>query len=439
MAAVLITSFAVPLTEAETTRLREMASDLRFLLSEHDVHDRIQLRLHALRYRNLKTFAVMADDRPGVRTAVSADIIDSAEAGLTPDQIATARVVSAQLLSAWVSASTKDLEEVKAAAENKVMRLPALVSKATLISFRQKFEREHGRQNDGTWPCASMIEKRLEECEEGVFNAQPLSEVICVDAAGEEASDITEIGNSIRLRRAPKAIPLPVTTEQLRTRMRTLAVSYVVAGYKHASRLWLRTATLPVFLQYVEYILGDQVAGYVLDQEGVHATASWPTVLTYEINIRKATVRAVLYDDLDFEAALLRSCRDLSVKERFFTTPTAIISANRTGRSGGASRGSDSSSPKPEPKSAAAKRRARKTNAGTKTVVKTVTKAEGRGQGKGKGQSKGQMQKTPDGRLICGFVNTPQGCVKSTCQFLHVCNVCYSPGHVAGSPDCPGK
>ena len=255
--ALLLATFPVALNDTEEISLREISSDLRFLFGEFEVHDRIQLKFHELRYRSLKTFSVFADDRAGVRAAFSADVADITEAGLSADQKAMVRVASAQVLAAWVSASTRDLEEVRAAAENKVMRLPQLVSRAGLVALRQRFEKDHGRQNDATWPCAALIERRLEECEEGSFVAPPLSEVISVEAAGDEAVEIMEVGSALRVRKAPRAIAMPATTEQLRTRLRTLAISYIIASYRHQSRLWLRSATLPVFLNYVEYLLGD--------------------------------------------------------------------------------------------------------------------------------------------------------------------------------------
>ena len=431
--ALLLGSMATPLSQAEEANLNELASDLRYLLCEYDVHDRVQLRFHQLRYRSLKTFTVFADDRAGVRNAFTADVADINEAGLTADQQATVRVMSAQVLSAWVNASTKDVEEVRAAAENKVMRLPNLISRTGLIEFRKRFEREHGRQVDSIWPCASLIERRLEECEEGAFSAPPLSEVISVEAAGEEATEITEVGLNLRVRRSPKAISLPVTTEQLRNRMRTLAISYVVASYKHQSRLWLRTATMTLFASYVEYLLGDTVANFHLDQDGISVQASWTTVLGYELNIRKLVTRLVLYDGLDFETALVRAMADLACKSQYFLTPTALLTAARGGRGSGPTAGTNLQvHDANKPLSARAKKKAR---AKAKIPVKTVAKAKGASLAKAKGKGKGKMQKTPDGRLICGFVNLPQGCVKTECTYLHVCSLCYDPDHVAS--ECP--
>ena len=433
MTALLLNAFLVPLTEIETEALSTMSSDFRFLLAELEIPDKVQLKLVTLRYKSMRTYVAMADDRPAMRAAIAADVLDAAEAGLTADQIAQVRVITASLLAAWTTASTRETEETRAAADNKIMRLPVLVSRSGLIAFRLKFETEHGRTHDSVWPCASLIEKRLEEVEEGVFAAQPLSEIISVEAAGDEVTDFQDLGVNIRVRKVPKAIAMPQTTEDFRQRMKTLAISYVIAGYKHSSRLWLRTATLPVMAAYVEHILSDQVAAYHLDSEGVSVRASWPTVLAYELAMRKLVVRKVLYENLDFGTALSSAMQDLQCRERHFITPTALITAARGHLPGPAQQGPPpdafSSKGKGVGKSASAKKRARAREAKEGGPKAKVAKG---GKGKGKGK---QMQKTPDGRLICGFVNLPQGCVKPKCNFLHCCDICFALDHV--SANCP--
>ena len=439
MTAIMLNSFAVPLTDAQNVELNTMSSEFRFLLSEVDVPEKIQVRLTELGYRSMRTYVAMADDRAALRVAIAADVLDAAELGLTQAQIALVRVITASLLAAWTTASTRDAEPIRAAADNKVMRLPALVSRSGLVGFRQRFERENGRIQDCVFPCASLIERRLEEVEERIFCAQPLSEIISVEAAGDEVTDFQDLGVNIRVRKTPKAINLPGTTEEFRQRMKTLAVSYVIAGYKHSSRLWLRTATMQCFTNYVEHILSAEVAAFHLDSEGISVKASWPTVLNYELNMRKLVVRKVLYEDLDFQTALNAAMIDLQCRERYFITPTALLTAAKGGRgSTTTTLAREVQIGKPglpgQGQSPQAKKRAKAAEAKKgkgKGVMKTIVKEE---KGKGKGKTN-LMSKTPDGRWICGFVNTAAGCVKPKCNFLHCCNLCYATDHVAAN--CP--
>ena len=169
-----------------------------------------------------------------------------------------------------------------------------------------------------------MLEQRIQEVEEGNLTAQPLTDILSEEDGPDENFVMLDSGGAIRTRKAPKAIPLPATTEEFRNRMKTLAITYTAACYKHSSRVWLRSTSPAVWLEYVEYILGDQVAAYHLDSSGQTVIASWSTVLAYEHAIRKLMVHRVLYESEDIATALRFACKDLSVKERYFITPTAL-------------------------------------------------------------------------------------------------------------------
>ena len=424
MAAIFLGTLATGLTAAEQTELNTSGSDLLFLWAEHDVPLRVQLRLTRMGYRSMQMFGVWADDRAGIRAAYSLNIMDVTEAHLTPAQMADVTLHGNQLLAAWMTASLRAVEEVRLATDAKLLRLPVMISRPNLIALRTRFELAHGRQADAVFPCASMIEKRLEEVEEGSLSATPLSEVISVDSSGEEYTSIQEVGVSVRVRKAPKAIATPTTTEELRSRFETLAISFTIAGYRHANRLWIRTATLAVWLDYVKYLLSDKVALYQLDQEGISIRASWTTVLSYDFNMRRLVCRKVLYDNMDFAAALAFARDDLSCKEQYFISPTAYLAASKkvlplmtaqlqTKGKGG--KGGQGDKRKADPKAAGPPPKAR-------------AKAKGKGGG-GKAQ---RYKKTPDGRLICRFVNGPGGCNKgANCDFVHVCNKCLAPDRTA--------
>jgi hypothetical protein len=274
-----------------------------------------------------------------------------------------------------------------------------------------------------------MIERRLEEIEDGSLSAPPLSEVISQDAAGDEMTTIQEVGVQVKVRRSPKSIPLPITTEQFRQRIETLAISYILAAYKHSSRLWLRTASMQVWDKFVRYILSDEIALYALDSNGISVRATWDTVLMYEHQIRKLAVRKILFESFDFETAMEAARTDLVIKERYFISPTAILSA--MGRNGGSS----ASAPQSSTQGAAVpggrgpggglsnkQKRAAKATSSKAPVLKTTAK-----KGKGKG-SKGS-NKTPDGRIICLNFNTLKGCSYANCKFVHVCSSCFDTDH----------
>jgi hypothetical protein len=145
---------------------------------------------------------------------------------------------------------------------------------------------------------------------------------------------------------------------------------------------------------------------------------------------------------MDFEAALDFAMNDLSCKEQYFITPTALLNsaARRTGSSNvqaapaqhakGKGNGSDSKDPYMSSK----KRKLAARQLWLDNFKESNSnKGEGKGNKKGAGKKGGKshLKKTPDGRLICQFYNRQNGCSKATCDFVHVCSNCFSEDHAA--------
>ena len=64
---------ATALSAQERVLLDSMSSDLRFVLSEFEIPDRIQLRAVELGYKSLVLYAVLGDDRPAVHALIATD------------------------------------------------------------------------------------------------------------------------------------------------------------------------------------------------------------------------------------------------------------------------------------------------------------------------------------------------------------------------------
>ena len=432
---------ATALSAPERVRLDSMSSDLRFILSEFEIPDRIQLRAVELGYKSLALFAVLGDDRPSVRALIATDFfLNAQEPNLDADLALQARLMSAQILAAWLSAGTRATEEAKQSADNRLLRLPNLISRTALTALRMKYELAHTRVSDKIYPCASLLEKRMEEVEEGGITAPPLTEVISVEEADDEQIQLSDNGSNIRIRKAPKAIPQPATTEQLRQRLRTLSIAYTIVSYKHSSRLWLRTSTHDVWLNYTDYLLSDQVASYNLDTDGCSIKAAWKTVLEYDMGMRKLACRKITYDGQDFKTAIEFAMNDLQCRERYFVTPTALINASlakkphvATGTAVPPPLKSVSDPTDGPSKHGKLKSRKQAQRARQKERAKSEAKSEAvRVLPPGFPDAKrAKIARTPDGRNICGFFQLPAGCRKQNCSYLHVCDKCYGnhPAH----------
>ena len=121
---------------------------------------------------------MLGDDRPSVRALIATDFfLNAQEPNLDADLALQARLLAAQTLAAWLSTDTRATEEAVQSADNGLLRLPNLISRTALTALRTKYELARTRVSDKIYPCASLLEKRMEEVEEGGITAPPLSEV----------------------------------------------------------------------------------------------------------------------------------------------------------------------------------------------------------------------------------------------------------------------
>ena len=190
MASVFLATIGTPLTDQQRVELGEIDSELRFLLAENDVAEVVQLRLRALGYKTMAMFSVLSDTRAQVRETVSRDIVDSTAVGLTVVEIQLARLISNQIVASWLVASQRLVEEIRINSDNRALRLPMVLSKPALLSLRQRYEAEKGRTSDHIYPCTSLIERVLEEIEEGSFSALPLTDIVAIEDSKEETTSL---------------------------------------------------------------------------------------------------------------------------------------------------------------------------------------------------------------------------------------------------------
>ncbi|CAE8592677.1 unnamed protein product [Polarella glacialis] len=290
---------------------------------------RLQAKIAQKGYTSMALFSVMAAGRVELEArAVRSFLLDPAATSLTPDQVDLVEITTAKLVAAWMEAKQRFEEHNKLNSASRASNLPMIIPKALLVSLRGRFEALHGRISDKVYPCAHMVEVRIEEVEEGTLSATPLEEVICVELGQDTFSSDSVSIHGVRFRKAPKAIAAPKNTEELRTRFKTLAMAFVLSSFKHTSTLWLRTVSMEAFAEYVEYLLSEHVASYQLDQDELSLKATWSTALGYDLAMRKRMVRSITYPPhLDFAAAMKQAMQDPVVRERRFITPTALITA----------------------------------------------------------------------------------------------------------------
>ncbi|CAK0887969.1 unnamed protein product [Prorocentrum cordatum] len=402
----------------------QLAADLRFLLEEKEVPDAVQDAMAGQGYNTLNRFALLDDDRARVRAVLTRDFgLDPAAGG---EGGPAARLAIVKAIDAWETACRRAEEDRKQEAEAKSARLPKLIGKATHLSMRKAAQQIHGAIEDRAAPGAPLVEQVMEMIEESNMGAVPLTQVVSIeDGDDSKMGAAVDMSGIIRLRRGKTEISAPTDPEAFRKRVRTLALAYVYARLRHPGRPALKSASVELFNEYLEYILGDHVRGLTAKdlQGNIVSRPSWNQVMHYDHQIRKERARMMNFGKT-FEQALRDAWNDTSLRDRLFITQVAASAA--TGRAAEDSHRSRS------PRLALMDGPSGRGSGGTprRGGGRGGGRGRSRGQGRGKGGGKNRLggeillRKTPDGRNICFACNNERENCRGDCGAVHVCRIC---------------
>jgi hypothetical protein len=253
--------------------------------------------------------------------------------------------------------------------------------------------------------------------------------------------------NRFRLKEGMKEISMPSSSEDLRRRIQTLAISFYLAKVRHPNRPFLVDAEPDIWLPHVEFILNEEVAG--LEARGADGRilhkADWALVLSYEYQIRREAVRLILYEQITLGEALERARKDMQLRERYFTTPLGFCAMAALQNFSALSLSPSSSASTAASVSDSPTKWKRVKKPWTEKIVKKPWTEKGKGKGKGKEGGKGKRKgkemarETPDGRKLCfAFNSAAEGCAGG-CGFVHACRLCFGthPAHRCGQGGPP--
>ena len=291
---------------------------------------------------------------------------------------------------------------------------------------------------DRCFPCQALVERRFEEVEEGEVRADALTDVASVEEAAKDdvmGAQLDKDG-TFKFRRTTKQVPLPVTREQLRNRVKMLGITFQLAALRHNTRLWLRDVTPEVWLSHLEYVLGEDVAQFEQTVLEVKIRPPWNVVLTYEYQIRKEACRLVLFEGSTLGVAMKTARDSTTVKEKYFSTPTNCAAAVAVAQ-GDASRKRTWEGAQVDG--------SRKGDGGGKGGKAAAKGGKSSGKGKGgtgpggdpppppAGGTPRGHQRTPDGRSICYRFQRGRCSAGKKCNYAHVCQFCLSESHAGNA------
>ena len=382
------------------------SSDLRFLLSSHNVDELSQAKLFGNGIHTLAKFAAFVTSEDELTKVLKASF------GLDPEESLKVRGQVASYLVAWQTAKTRIKMQAEAEATSELREWAKPIPQTDYVAMRHAYAKSYNELEDKQIPSKEYLEKKLHELENGEFRAEALTEVVSRDEVDPDTlMPVWDAKGHIAVKRGNATVAMPTGPEQLRMRLTVMASTLIMMRMKHTARNELKDITPAFFEKYKDYLLGDYVYGLRASDDYGGMIPPWTLVLSYEHAIRKHAIRKHCYktmaqQGLPFKLALEKSWKEATVKERHFTTPLALY----------AKRGY------------------------TATATSTATPDATTGKGsKGKGKFKGKKghARTPANKPICFRYNSKGGCKKKAkCHFEHVCTLCFG-NHPA--TDCPQK
>ena len=397
-------------TEAEMMAEVSLAdSDLVYFFEDHGLALALQYSLVHAGFNSLRRFIGLGDAKATFRTAVAAELQLDAN---TP----AGRLSLSVLVGIWDAAGQYTTKEIALRAESKALGIPKVASTTERTAMRKVMENRFGKRESAELPAASYLAEKLSEMEDNEPTAAKLDEIISADDL--EVQQMAQGVNThglIQMMRTKSKTTLPSDPEQLRLRLKVESNLWLMMQTKFPNRGWLQQLTPEAFDKYTTYLLGRKCHGLMVSSssdigESVPLNPPWSLVLQYDYQLRKSAFKQVREDNVSLKEALEVVVKDQELKELHFLTPLAHQAKRHS-----------AVSPPPQPFKEQLKtnpvKEARKVRKAAARLLKQKANGKGKGGGKGKGKAM-----TPDGRLICGGYNHPQGCTYANCNRVHVCN-----------------
>lgn len=381
-------------------------SDLQFIFQDCGIGERVQYDV-GQHYRSIRRFSAIADDRAGVRQALVDDF------QLRPDTAAN-RAAIAAVVAAWDASKHAQDEDTRIRQEAKGLGTPRPLPHTDRSAMLRAIETARGEEVcEKDQPSTEYIAMVLEEIEQDEFAAHSLDEVTSRrDSQSLQLQSTLDQSGRLRITRQRPKGKLPMSTEELRQKIRVEANALLMIASKLRNKVYLRGLEQRHYDRYIEYLLSERCYHMEIpgpDGEKSPLAPPWHILLNYEYEMRKKAYKTAHRNGTPLGQALQEATENTEIKELHFTSPVTFSVMQR------------------QPK------QARYSEYQGKGKEQT---GGGKGKGGKKGKGKGDGKKvsvlpgtqlqlvthTPDGKEICYRYNMKKGC-DGKCGRAHVCRV----------------
>ena len=136
-----------------------LSPDLAFLMNDKGIESAVQQKVLGLGVVSVNHFALLADDRAGLRKFLKDFLEDVDDPNATTEGRLARRMSHVKFIDVW-ACKVRSEEPRKVEAEQRASKLPLELEGNELVSIRKGFEQKQGRVSDEEWPDEPLIERK---------------------------------------------------------------------------------------------------------------------------------------------------------------------------------------------------------------------------------------------------------------------------------------
>jgi hypothetical protein len=233
-----------------------------------------------------------------------------------------------RILTVWEACRASAAVELKHQAERSLQALPPQVVQGDFEVAKAALEKLEGYELPKHWlPSKAYFERKLSHIET-FYQAEPLTTVTNIsqaDANEQQTLQFESSSATFKIQKKEFGVPMPRTSEDLRTRFRVMASCWVMAKMRYQANPLLQSVDLDHFTRYVNFLFGPK--GWMLVSLGPdRVPISCPTidhVMAYDAGLRENMAKQ-LNNGVPFQVALEAALKDPDLRSTYFTTSVGI-------------------------------------------------------------------------------------------------------------------
>ncbi len=270
------------------------------VLEEKRVPNDVRAVLGHIGITRMPIFANLESSEDNMRAMLKKDL------GLDPEDGIKVRITIAALVETWRAARQRVQAADEAAAEARVQGRPKELAVPQAHSIRRSHALVHGKLEDWEFPSRDYISWRLAQFDEGEFRAERLSEVVDMEAGGDERGDhsmtmqFTTTGKVMGVKHRVR-VAEPKTPEGLRRVYGLMRTHWEIMAQIYPDRAFLVNTRSDVWDRLVRHLLSPRVWEY-RSRNGVGIP--WAGLLEYEYQIRKFAMTKITEEGMCLSTAL---------------------------------------------------------------------------------------------------------------------------------------